>query len=400
MKKELIIVCLFCYGWLSAYNQPSITQETFIPYVTYFTLDEDHNINGEGRQKLIESVGDNQFIGLAEVHQSQQLSYFTTGFLQMLSEKGFNHFALELGPISAQIVQELSTNPSETEDNLNKINRTYGKKKFPKIPLIFVDKVEDALFVRKAFELDYEIWGLDQEFAYSYEMHLDRMYDLMDDKSEELEALYLECKKLFSKNIFKSKVSGQTKNCWFGEEPTIREFFKLTEGNSEAKSIADALSTTWDIYCRNEQRLPSNQVRADYMKSNFEHYYGAQTTAPKVFVKLGGVHLTRGISVFGVNDMGKYLNEKGNDLNTGFLTIRHFRRFKNGKDMAGKGGWKNVGFLMRLGHKDKWTLVDLRPLRKPLMDKELATDKYTHFEIMNYDLLLISPDDKNGKLNY
>ena len=337
------------------------------------------------------------------MHQSQQLSYFMVGLLELLKEKGFGHLALELGPNSAEILQNISITPGDVESEIKRLNNDYGKKSGFKIPIIFADKIEDALFIGKASGLGYSFWGLDQEFAYSYEMHLDNIFKSVNSPSSELEQLYLECKELVRKSIFKNKISGITNNCWYQQNETIENFFEKFKDNLKAQKIIQDLKITWDIYCKSETGQGSNQQRADYMKHNFDSLYSLASqkeTSPKVLVKLGGVHLTHGLSPFRVDDMGKHLHEKSASKGTGFLSIRHLITYRNGKSNIGRSGWKGVGMFLELGRKDQWTLVDLRLFRDKVLSGELTTnEKYLH-ELTSYDLLLIPPKDKIGTLNY
>ena len=90
---------------------------------------------------------------------------------------------------------------------------------------------------------------------------------------------------------------------------------------------------------------------------------------------------------------------KKKENNTGFLAIRHVYRFRNGKDQVGKKGLKNTSFLMQLGKKETWTMIDLRPLKKMLKKGLIKVDKGTAWELNSYDLFLISPNDSKGKIN-
>lgn len=386
------------------FAQAYMVAEDFAPHRTYFTLTDDHQIDAQGQAFLQKVIGNNQFIGLAEVHQSQQLSYFTVGLLDVLQRNGFGHFALEIGPYSAEVLQAASAEPNLTSKHLRDLNHTYGKKAFPKIPIVFVDKIADALFVQRASELGFKFWGLDQEFAYSYEMHLDSLYALIKPMNEETHDLYIQSKEILRKAIFKSKIQGITKNCWLRAEPTINAFLEKCKGTAKADGMVAALRTSWDIYCKNETSLPSNQIRADYMKSNFDSLYHIASSEgdslAKVFVKMGGVHLTHGKSIFGVHDIGEHLSNLAEDNHTGFLSIRHLSMFHNGKNLIGKSGWEGLELLMSLGSKEQWTLVDLRPLRKKLEMGELKADPKVSFDIYNYDLLLIPPDDSDAISNY
>ena len=184
----------------------------------------------------------------------------------------------------------------------------------------------------------------------------------------------------------------------YSQSDAINQFFGFYEDSASLKIIND-IKISWDIYCKHSQG-GSNQLRANYMKNNFENYLVKYGNKSKVFTKLGGVHLTRGISPFRVDDLGKYLTEKSANSNDGFLTIRHLIAYRNGKSNIGKSGWKTVDMFLELGRKDQWTVVDLRPFREMLEKGEIKTNKKFTFELNSYDILLISPDDQYPKVNY
>ena len=387
------------------YAQQELSIQDLQENTTYFNLDNGHGLD-EGTKKFLRSeIRKNRFIGLAELHQSQQLSYFTVGLLDLLAEEGVKNFAMEIGPYSAQILSRASSVPEQTIENIRILNNAYGNKLFRMTPLIFSDRIEDAEFIQKASELGFNFWGLDQEFIYSYEMHLDTLFAMVKSPTKTLEGQYLESKEILAKWGLKAAKSKKFDyNCRLQNESVLQSFFNQLRDHPEIMGYVDALNTSWDIYCKNESGQNSNQQRADYMKSNFDNYYSLEISKgkdeTKVFVKLGSVHLTKGRSPFGVNDVGKFLQEKASESSEGFLSIRHLSRFRNGKDLIGKSGWENVTLLMELGKQDKWTLTDLRPIRTKIQNGELKADKRIAFEIYSYDLLLIPPNDKKSIPNF
>lgn len=403
MKLRQILSLLNILLLKLAFAQQELTSKQLEQSAIRFELNEAHSIVGDAKGQILTLVGQNQFIGIAEVHNSEQLSYFTTCLLELLKQKGFNNFALEMGPHSAKILQEISSVPDRTSEEIRNLNRTYGKNWHSKIPLVFVDKKSDALFVEKAASLGYSFWGLDQEYAGSFEMHIDQIFKLVEVPTSKFQADYQAAKAAVRKNIFKNKVKGQSVYCWYQSDETIADFFKHFEQNEEAMQVIKDLRISWDIYCNSATGVGSNQQRANYMKQNFQAYYvlaKEQESSPKVFVKLGGVHLTHGLSPFGVDDMGKFLHEKSKEEGTGFLTIRNLIAFKNGKSNIGKSGWKSVGMFLELGRKDQWTMVDLRPAREKVLSGEWTTNDNGMHELTSYDLLLIPPDDRAPKINY
>ncbi len=137
------------------------------------------------------------------------------------------------------------------------------------------------------------------------------------------------------------------------------------------------------------------------MKKNFNSYIeNSPEENPKVFLKLGGIHLTHGRSTFGVDDMGKFLTEKANSDGKSFLSIRHLITYRNGKSNIGKSGWKSTSLFLEIGRKGQWTAVDLRPFKKMLENGDINVSESIEFELNSYDLLLISPNDQYPKPNY
>ena len=55
---------------------------------------------------------------------------------------------------------------------------------------------------------------------------------------------------------------------------------------------------------------------------------------------------------------------------------------------------------MSVGSKDRWALIDVRPLRKKILNKELTGSKFEVREIINYDYIVIMPDDSSVEKHY
>ena len=122
-----LFLCLFFLS-PAVFSQKNLSPEDLIPYTTYFSLSDQMEIEGEAARILEQEIQNNQFIGLAELHQSQLLGHFTSGLLRLLHKHGFKHFAMEVGPFSAQTLQEASATPENTTQNIQAINKRYGNK--------------------------------------------------------------------------------------------------------------------------------------------------------------------------------------------------------------------------------------------------------------------------------
>ncbi|MEM9681034.1 MAG: hypothetical protein AAF901_12000, partial [Bacteroidota bacterium] len=231
-----------------------------------------------------------------------------------------------------------------------------------------------------------------------YEMLLDQIYQNESELNPSITTAYKNAKKAIRKAIFKDKIEGESVFCWYPKNTQITNFFSSITNTRSQKVISD-IRTSWNIYCEHVKG-GSNQLRANYMKKNFEGYLKKYGRNEKVFIKLGGVHLTRGLSPFKVNDVGNYLVDLANKNGKEFLSIRHLITYRNGKSNVGKSAWKSVDLFLKLGIKEQWTLVDLRPFRALLEKGKISTNEQIAYELKSYDLLLISPDDQYPKINY
>lgn len=389
-----ILIILFAASSLQA--QQPLTSQLLEKSVIRFSLNAEGQLEGEARKQWLDWIGNNQYIGLAEIHNSAQLSRFTKAFLNTLNEKGFENFAMEMGPNVAEKLQQITQEPSKVRDSIRIYSRRYGKSRKPLF--VFAGKIEDSYFVEEASKLGLNFWGLDQEYLFSYEMHIDKIYADEKNDAAEFRQAYEKVKALIRKSAFKSKTNGQSTQCWYLSNEDINSFFAMIE-NEKSLEIIEDIRMSWDIYCKHSQG-GSNQLRANYMKKNFNNYLETHGDDSKVFVKLGNVHLTHGKSPFGVNDMGKFLTEKSIKDQSGFLILRHLIAYRNGKSNIGKSGWKTVKMFLELGRKDQWTVVDLRPFREMLKRGEITANEKFTYELNSYDLLILSPDDQYPKPNY
>lgn len=373
-------------------------------HTTYFSMGPEHQLTGPVGELLKKELSQNQFVGLAELHYSEQLSFFTTGLMDLLQEEGFRHFAMEMGPYQANALTGLSQKTGSMLENIRLANKAYGSKLLQTSPLVFANRKEDALFLQKAVDADFRFWGLDQEHTSSFEMHFDTLYANVPDKSAELTALYKESKSTARKWNRKEVLKGKFKmSCELLRNENIDKFLNLVSVDKESKERVEAMRISWKIYCESENNRPSNQKRANYMKSNLDSLLTVASTTsaqPKVFLKFGSVHLTRGKSPFGVDDIGQHVRQTAEKNASGFLTIRHMKRYRNGKDLIGKKGWENSTNFMKLGKREEWALIDLRPLRILIKEGKLSCTQREAFEIYSYDLMLISPNDHKAKQNF
>jgi len=393
MKSLLYLpLCIFfLFGTKLTLAQQDFSPENLLENAHRFKLNENNAFPDSTRALWKDLIGESRMVGIAEKHHFTELNKFTGALLPVLNEIGFEIFALELGPNSAEILNEHASESIPLSESIRNLNRKYGAKSASKTPLVFVNRKSDMYFMDQAQDLGFEFWGLDQEYVYSYEMLLDRMDSIAGNNSDT--KLFAEAREAIHKNIFKSKVKGKSIYCWYQSNKVLMDY--LNSVNPQAQKIADDIRTSWDIYCKEASGIYASQQRADYMKSNFDSYIG-KGKDQKVVLKMGNIHLTHDVSPFGVDDLGKHITDKAEAEDWQYLNIRFFNPYLNGKYQGDKS---SLEILKSIGVKDQWTVVDLRPIRALIMIKELkANDPYL-YELMNYDILLLAPDDNYDNEN-
>lgn len=367
--------------------QEELSVEKLLQYSHRFTINENNTFSDSTQILWKNLIGDGRIVGIAEKHHSTELSKFTTAFLPVLNKVGFKTFALELGPNSSEILNELVLDSVRLSASIQNLNRKYGAKRASKSPFVFVNRKSNALFMDKAQALGFEFWGLDQEYIYSYEMLLDRINSLASDQTNQ--ELFKEVKGIVNKKLFKSKVKRKPICCWYQSNELINAYFNSVSKDQYVLKIIEDIKISWEIYCKEASGIYASQQRADYMKSNFDSYF-TKRQPKKIILKMGNVHLTHDVSPFGVNDLGKHITEKAKAMDWGYINIRFFNPYINGKY---KGNKSSLKMFNSIGLKDQWTVVDLRAIRELILNKKLKTSNPYLYEVMNYDILLLAPND-------
>ncbi len=405
--KNLLFLSMFTLLVFTLEAQDTLTAENLRPYTYLFALSQG-KMNGDGASIWKQIVVESDFVLLGEKHQSSQLGHLTSALLPILAESGFQNFAVEVGPNAAEKLEKLASPTTSTQAQMKAFTKKYANKTFFKMPINFFHGHEDAAFLQKARELNFDLWGLDQELYYSVEFLLD---DLLEYKKNSAD--YKKIRRLHSKamkrykwlNLKEDLNKKVQRNCLLLEDEEINNFFGAFAAKDEfAQNIIVALKKSWQIYCDNEQRKykRANRVRAEYMKERFlANYKKAENRGsfPKVFLKMGDLHLTSGTTSLGVDDIGSYVFDLAKEKNLKATNIRHIRRFYKSKNKLIDYPNSNIEWVkywrpfVEVGERDKWVIIDLRPFRDPLAKGELKTTEWTAYDINHYDFILISPED-------
>jgi hypothetical protein len=403
MTKKTIFTVVSILSFLISFAQ----LKTNIDYVknnTYFFEINKSKIEGTGVSILSNSIKESQFFILGEEHFSARVSEFTNAIIPILSQENYKYFAAEIGPNSAVKIYDLIKQNQSLYKFNSKVNDLVGE-----IPIPFFDGKEDEVFLKNVIDNGFEIWGIDQEYLTSQVFLIDEIYklsnnkhDLYDSYKKTKKYLITETKKSIKKNKYKvfTKLSNSL---------IVKEFFKNTEPtNSKIQKIISDLRKSWEVYRLREVRdyYSSLHSRLDIMQSNFINYYSKATridTFPKVLIKIGGKHASKGRSHDNIFDIGNFVMELANFNRKKSTSVLIFPSAYLNDDgsMENNIDKDDEVFIRPLINEanGKWILIDLKKIEEYSWKNKIEYESLKDY-MYRFDYLILTPPSKSTTLNY
>lgn len=384
--KHLILICILAAAFganshtAAQQEKPALSEQDLEKYTTYFDI-ENNRLTGDGARVLIDEINRSQFVLIGEYHNSRRISEFTKAVIPVFHDAGCRTFALEIGPVSAEILSELSAEESRVIADLKNFNSQFlvagSRRAYTPIP--FFGNTEDAEFLLEARKRKWNLLGLDQEFSFGYLPLIERMYKNLKPKEQaRLKPLY-ENVNASIRSFYEADLKGE-KSLYKAilESKETNEFLdSAAKANPQNKRIADAVRFTTEIYYLNDDKIrkyyEANSRRVGYMKKNLADGFVRlkfDFKKDKMLLKMGAVHTGRGFSDLSLFEIGNTLSELAELNGNRSLHIEFGSRFyvENGKEIDAladeKGFLYRYQALLQMGRKDRWTLIDLRPLRE------------------------------------
>lgn len=421
MKKlTLLSICLFIFAvtFLKAQTKPKtkpVLKPTDLEKYTYYFDIKDGKFTGNGADFLKKEIAKNQYFLLGEYHDSYRISEFTKALIPILHDEGYRYFGLEVGSIAVQVIDELSNDAEKTVENLNKFQTKYNytpfKRTLPVFP--FFQNVSDAEFLAEAKKRNWKLIGLDQEFSYSHEMLLDRMFaNLSANDKQNLKEKHKQAIE-FVKRSYVEGYLKRKKYLMMRDSKTVNDFLDSASKNyPENKVIANAFRKTNRIYGHGATReyFKQNSERIDYMKENLSKglaKYKFDLKKDKMLLKMGGIHTAKGFGNLSLYEVGNTLHElaKFNENNSIHATF--YSRFytENSQEMDSLADEKSFTYrfkgLLQMAKKDQWTIIDLRPLRSNVFySRKYKLDIVIENIFKQHDILIIPKTEIDTKRNF
>ena len=401
----------------AAQEKPGLSEKDLEKHVYYFEI-ADGKLTGDGARILIDEIGQSQYVLLGEYHGSLRISELTKAIVPVFHEAGFRTFALEIGPVSAEILSELSADSDRTINRLKNFNSDYSvvtaRRKFTPIP--FFSNVEDAEFLAEARKRNWNLVGLDQEFSFGYQPLIEQIYkNLKPGKKQELKPLYEQVKNSINA-FYKANINdGKSQYKAILESKEVNDFLEsAAKDNLKNKRIAEAIKFTTEVYYLNDDKIrkyyEANNRRVGYMKTNLAEGFARlkfDFKKDKMLLKMGAVHTGRGFSDLSLFEIGNTLSELAAFQGNRSLHVEFGSRYYvvNGREVDAlddKSGFLyRYQALLQMGRNDQWTVIDLRPLRQNVFYwRQFKLDPIVLEIFKNQDLYIIAPTEKVPTPNY
>ena len=407
-KTQIIIAFLFLP--LLAATQDSLLIE-HLSANTHLLEFKEQELSGPGLALLKEEAKESPFFLIGEAHGMAEIALFTAALYKEIQPFGYTYFATETGPYTAEIIQQMAS--AENWESQFKQHFTQYPWSIP-----FYNWKEECNVLRtvlKGHTSDNPIiWGLDQEFAASFRMLFKKLeVEAATPSSKKVANHYYTMAQEAYKEASESKNPGKS----FLAVVRPADFEKLRNafaGQPAALALINEMDESIHIYQMwfSREGYMSNYTRAEMMKKHFYTYYQKakeKEKQPRVLIKLGASHIYRGLNGLNIPDIGSFVSEIASMEGTQSFhlyvvarkgTYNAYNPFSESDadkqkphDASEDNDKTDLSAVLKAAPEDKWALIDLRPLRKPMHNHQLKDiQKGLEKIIWSYDAMLVIPE--------
>ena len=390
--------------------QDSLNQNILKPFVHSFQLEKGRLI-GEGAEFLKREIKEAQYTLLGDYLDSKRISEFTAALIPELNIANYKTMALGIGPISAKVIEGFMKHPKNIVNDIKDVNKKYM---FPEgtniiMPIPDMKYNEDALFVTKAAEHDWSIIGFGFESWNGLALLLDEMYLNFPNESQlEFQKQYLECMQSV-KAIYKNRNNDLQEFCnRIKLDSSVNRFITIASTIEKNKFILSEYKHAITQAKMHAERMffEKNKIRIKHEKQLIKKGIDEvkfNIAKDKLFIKWDLNFLSKGLQPYAFYGVGNTMQELaafyGNkSLNIGFVK----RYFKEGNEIIDAlNSAHPLKNLLQMGVKDKWVIIDLRPLIRgseyhPI---KFLINPWVQDFIKRYDIVIIPKLEESPQLN-
>lgn len=265
-------------------------------------------LKGPGGDFLIESASEAEFLVIGESHGNAETPQLTAALLPSLVPHGYDVLALELGPITTELLSEDARRGGEPA--LRAVHQRHP------FTTGFLNWREERDLFATAVEEDWQVWGVDQEFMGGDRLLLERLVELApDDTARAAAGAAL---KRASEGFAQFAAKGDSSRGFLMSTPPA-EFDRLEEAFDSAPAAAhriiEGLRDSARVYGHYGagRYFENNRDRVRLMKRYAVDALAASAEAgradPRIVFKLGSAHAGRGFSPYDQLDVGNLAAE-------------------------------------------------------------------------------------------
>lgn len=410
MKNFTIYFLLFIQS-NGLFGQDSLFNAHVINHTYYFDI-VDNKFVGEGSEILKQLYNEHQYVMLGEYHMSPLISKFTAATIPLLDKAGFEHVAFEVGPHGLEKFLSSIKEHDNLDSALVKFHKQYGyysSDGYYETMIPFFDFYEDGAFLQMILERNWHIYGIDQEYQNSTTMLLDLMYDRMPNSDQKrLSSSHTMAKdtvQLFNKLAAETS---QYPEKGILNSRFLNDYFNELSKLSENKAVVAGILKSMEIYGLSyihRKWYDSFITRLSLFKENLNQQMKLNDfdhSKDKMFIKIGGLHAYKGTSDYECFDIGNTIHELAEINGNKSLHLHFSSRYyvEEGKSYDDAENLKDpLHDLTKLGKKDQWTLIDLRPFRAKMIfyPQQYKVNPKLRREIISYDFFIITKEDYEGR---
>jgi len=272
---------------------------------------KNQELSGSSLPIILKAIKESQFLMIGEQHGTKEVSEFTAALSKKSFEEGFEFLCIETDPYIAKKLESLATK------DINHINSFIQQYPFV-IPFYYAKEEFEMIRKFKSGESNSNeaIWGVDQVYMGSPRFALNILNnEASSDQSKSLIAEYSKRTKSQFNSFLKSNNPLELPMMQLNDSDFER-LSKLFNSNTDKKAnqLITDLQISQEIYKHffSGERYWNNYKRSQLMKRQFMDYYNRnaqQNKIPKVILKFGAVHMSKGISPVHLYDLGNMVSE-------------------------------------------------------------------------------------------
>lgn len=402
MKIKLLLIAIFlCRFYTYGQNINDLTKKNIASYVFEFTLEDK---TSKGYQFLEKLVSQNDFFLLGEYHFSNNIQLLTSEICELGNKYGYTYFICENGRYSMKFLNAVVNGNMDIKNALKKylkpIKTTIRLNGEIEVnnPIAFFSTYEEIALLDCLKKFNYQLYGIDQEYYFSTKLFIKELAKLTSEKCNKVNLLYERLDSL-SNNISNSDFN----YC----EEILKDTLLVNFLKSYNKLGMHPVYKSWQESMQIYYGRGRHSRRISMMRTNFIEQISPGFNFKKdlkAIVKLGALHTSKGLTDYGVYDVGDLVNTLAKKNGKKSIHIRCAKRFYieqgNIVDYCEEEQGSGDNLLRKFGKKDKWVIIDLREIRKEYQKGEfnipesLVNNEFRYILDHN-DIFIITPTDKN-----